>query len=220
MSLASVIQGIGNKTKSEVYTMTVGEIVELDREYNRAKKVLLLDEDKQTKYIDEDDEYIYNIPYIHTITEEFVFIPPYREGDKVIILFSHRDIDNLLENDGSEAIDEAVFDKSDAVIIGGVHLFDDTIELGDVEEGELCFKKRDDSVSIHIDNDNNIEVKTDGKIYLGEKDDAEAVPLGEQLKEWLDNHTHDYNWTLEGGSGVTSPPKEKSPELSEKVFNE
>ena len=219
MSLTSVIQGIGNKTKGEVYTMTIGEIVELDREYNRAKKVLLLDEDKQTKYIDEDDEYIYNIPYIHMITEEFVFIPPYKEGDKVIVLFSHRDIDNLLENDGSESLDEAVFDKSDAVIIGGVHLFDDTVDLGDVEEGELCFKKRDDSVSIHIDNENNIEIQTEGNVYLGDKGDAEPMPLGKQLKEWLDNHTHDYEWSSTGGSGATKPPKQKSPDLSERVYN-
>ena len=218
MSLASVIQGIGDKTKGEVYTMTIGRIEEVDRRYNRASKVLLLDEEQESKYNDVDSAYIYNIPFVSYSTSEFVMIPPFQKGDYVVVLFSHRDIDNILENSGSEGDGSGIFDKSDAVIVGGVNLFDAPITEPS-NDGDFTIAKRDGSLRINIDKESNIEIQTDGKIYLGDKDDAEAVPLGEQLKEWLDNHTHDYDWSSTGGSGVTEPPKQKSPDLSKRVYN-
>lgn len=218
MSLASVIQGIGDKTKGEVYTMTIGQIEEVDHRYNRASKVLLLDEEQESKYNDVDSAYIYNIPFVSYTTGDFVIVPPFKKGDYVVVLFSHRDIDNILDNSGSEGGGSGLFDKSDAVIVGGVNLFDTPIDLP-TSEGDYTIAKRDGSLRINIDKDNNIEIKTEGNVYLGDKDDAEPMPLGKQLKEWLDNHTHDYNWTSTGGNSTTEPPKSPSPELSEKVYN-
>ena len=218
MSLASVIQGIGDKTKGEVYTMTIGRIEEVDRRYNRASKVLLLDEEQESKYSDVDSAYIYNIPFVSYSTSEFVMTPPFQKGDYVVVLFSHRDIDNILENSGSEGDGSGIFDKSDAVIVGGVNLFDTPIAEPS-GEGDFTIAKRDGSLRINIDKESNIEIQTEGNVYLGDKDDAEPMPLGKQLKEWLDNHTHDYEWSSTGGSGATKPPKQKSPDLSERVYN-
>lgn len=59
------------------------------------------------------------------------------------------------------------------------------------------------------------------ELLLGGEGAEEGVPLGAQLKEWLDNHTHDvsYSWTSEGGGAtVTSaPPSAPSPDPSEVV---
>lgn len=218
MSLASVIQGIGDKTKGEVYTMTIGRIEEVDRRYNRASKVLLLDEEQESKYNDVDSAYIYNIPFVSYSTSEFVVIPPFQKGDCVVVLFSHRDIDNILENSGSEGDGSGIFDKSDAVIVGGVNLFDTPIAEPS-SDGDFTIAKRDGSLRINIDKESNIEIQTEGNVYLGDKDSAEPMPLGKQLKEWLDNHTHDYEWSSTGGSGATKPPRWKSPDLSERVYN-
>ncbi|WP_163538310.1 phage baseplate assembly protein V [Gracilibacillus sp. YIM 98692] len=46
---------------------------------------------------------------------------------------------------------------------------------------------------------------------------SEGVPLGNQLKQWLDNHTHDYSWTDAAGNDQTSKPNSPSPSVSEKV---
>ena len=218
MTLANILNTSLNDVKGQVYTMTIGELIEVDRELNRAKVVRLIDEAQESKYIDKDDEYIYDIPFVTMRTRDFVFIPPYQAGDRVVILFSHRDITNILDNKGAQA-DNANFDKSDAVIVGTINLFDEPINLGESNDGDIVLKKHDDSLSVKIDGDNNIEIKTDGNIYLGDKNEAEPMPLGRQLKEWLDNHTHDYDWTDSGGSSTTKPPKVSSPPLSEGVHN-
>lgn len=218
MSLANILNASLSDVKNQVYTMTIGEIVEIDREYNRAKKVRLIDEAQESKYVDKADEFIFDIPFVSMRTNDFVFLPPYKAGDRVVVLFSHRDITNILENKGANSIG-VQFDKSDAVIVGTVNLFDNPIDLQDTSEGDIVLKKHDNSLSIRIDKDNNIEIKTDGNIYLGDKDNAEKMPLGEKLKQWMDNHTHDYDWTDSGGSGTTKPPKQPSPPLSERVHN-
>ena len=54
-------------------------------------------------------------------------------------------------------------------------------------------------------------------LRLGGEDADEGVPLGKQLKEWLDGHEHPYTWTSGAGSGTTGPPTSASPDPSEVV---
>lgn len=54
-------------------------------------------------------------------------------------------------------------------------------------------------------------------LRLGGEDADEGVPLGKQLKEWLDGHEHPYTWTSGAGSGTTGPPTSPSPDPSEVV---
>lgn len=70
-----------------------------------------------------------------------------------------------------------------------------------------------DSVEIEI-NQGKVIIKAN-EILLGDTA-TEGVPLGNQLKAWLDNHTHEYTWTESGGNGTTSPPT-PSPEPSQVV---
>lgn len=54
-------------------------------------------------------------------------------------------------------------------------------------------------------------------LRLGGEDADEGVPLGKQLKQWLDGHEHPYTWTSGAGSGTTGPPTSPSPDPSEVV---
>lgn len=210
MSLASIFKANANEMLNQVYTMSIGEIIELDMQLMRASKVRLIDEAETGPYEDHGELYIYNIPLNGITNDSLIIVPPYKVGDKVTVLFSHRDITNILENDGSDPM-PTNFDKSDAVILGHVNLFTNPINVTDWEEGEMVIKAPNDNLTIKIDNDLNIEVKTIGNVYLGDKEETEPMPLGRQLKEWLDNHTH-----TNQGAGK---PVNNSPNLSERVHN-
>lgn len=56
------------------------------------------------------------------------------------------------------------------------------------------------------------------QLLLGGPDANEGVPLGLQLKEWLDSHTHPYTWTSGAGASTTGPPTSPSPDPSQVVF--
>jgi phage baseplate assembly protein gpV len=60
-----------------------------------------------------------------------------------------------------------------------------------------------ESVQIHVQN-GKATIKAN-EILLGDGA-TEGTPLGKTLKEWLDNHTHEYSWTDTGGSGTTGKP--------------
>lgn len=55
------------------------------------------------------------------------------------------------------------------------------------------------------------------KLLLGSSGASEGVPLGNSLKDWLDNHTHGGVAT---GGGTTSKPSSTSPSPSSKVLVE
>lgn len=57
-------------------------------------------------------------------------------------------------------------------------------------------------------------VITSPSLLLGSDQASEGVPLGQQLKKWLDAHVH----TLP--DGMTGPPTAPSPDPSKKVFSE
>lgn len=211
--LESLLSNFGDGLKGQVVTMTIGEIVEMDRSLNRAAKVVLKSE--PSIGIDS-DEYLYNVPIATFNTADYVLLTPYKAGDSVTVVFSHRDLDNILANEGGDAKNQS-FSKSNAVIVGGANLFTQKI-VGDWDDDDIVLAKRDGTSSIVIKSNNDIQVNTNGNIYLGDKGSTEGVPLGKQLKQWLDGHTHDYSWTSDGGNSTTSPVSNKSPEPSERVF--
>ncbi len=81
------------------------------------------------------------------------------------------------------------------------------------EDAYIEYNKQDKSLKIVTDGPVTIE---GGDIYLADGA-SEGVPLGDQLKSWLDSHAHDYTWTDSGGSGTTDSPDDPSPESSERV---
>ena len=207
MSLQGLFESFGGSLTNQIFTTTIGEVVEMDREYNRVKKLLIKKEEKLNIT---DDVYLYNVPIITHQNKDFVMLFPYKTGDKVQVLFSHRDLSNILANDGSDPNAEK-FKMEYALVIGAPILFDDPIaKVKDTEETDVVFAKRDGGASLIIKDNNDVIINSEGNIYLGDKDNAKE--LNKELKEWLDNHTHSNE-----GSGK---PNSASPAHSKKVFVE
>jgi len=86
-----------------------------------------------------------------------------------------------------------------------------------------------DGVIRIADNNNGTELKFDinsagdaiftlaSNLFLGSSGASEGVPLGNTLKDWMDNHTHS---GVVAGGGSTGKPNSSSPSPSEKVFVE
>ena len=207
MSLQGLFESFGGNLTNQIFTTTIGEVVEVDREYNRVKKLLIKKEEKIGIM---DDVHLYNVPIITHQSKDFVMLFPYKASDKVQVLFSHRDLSNILANDGSDPNIEK-FKMEYAVVIGAPILFDDPIaQVEGVEETDVVFAKRDGGATLIIKENNDVIINSEGNIYLGDKDNAKE--LNKELKEWLDNHTHSNQ-----GSGK---PSSNSPAYSKKVFVE
>lgn len=145
----------------------------------------------------------------------FVIRPPYKPNDIVLIVFADEDIENaLLSGDISEPNSTRVHSLDDAIVVGAIMPF--TKELPGEHADDLIIAKDDFSTKIVIKENGEIIIQG-GKVYLGHESAFEGVPLGDTLKEWLDEHTHPYTWTDPAGSGNTSPPSSPSPKPSEVV---
>lgn len=145
----------------------------------------------------------------------FVIRPPYKKGDIVLVVFADEDIDNvLLSGSVSEPNSTRKHSLDDAIVVGGIMPF--TTTLPNEHSEDLIIAKDDFTTKIVVKEDGEIIIQG-GKVYLGSEDAEEGVPLGDKLKQWLDNHTHPYTWTSSGGAGTTSPPSEPSPDPSEVV---
>jgi hypothetical protein len=155
---------------------------------------------------------ILNVPISPQQTGDYIIRVPYKKGDLVTVVFSQRDIDSILYGGGEQSTRMLGID--DAIIIGGINTYNNPLPEG--YEEDLLIAKKDFKSRIVIGKDNNITVETDGNIFLGDGA-TEGVPLGNQLKQWLDSHTHPYTWTDPGGNGFTSPPSSSSPSPSKKV---
>ncbi len=157
-----------------------------------------------------DDELtpILNVPIATHQTSDFIIRVPYKSGDLVIVVFSQRDIDPIMFGGGEQATH--TFGIDDAIIVGGISLFTNPLIAITADDEDFLITKKDYTSRIVIAKNGDIRAETDGHIFLGENA-TEGVPLGDQLKVWLDSHTHP---TPSGESGAPSGP---SPTPSEKV---
>ena len=210
MSLQALLEGFGGNLSNQIFTTTIGEVTEYKRSLNMISKLYIPPEEKLGI---KEGVTLYNVPVITHQNKKFTMIFPYEAGDKVQVLFSHRDLANVLANDGSEPRIER-FKMEYAFVIGAPLLYDDPVDpmIKNVEPNDFVFAKRDNSVRIIIKENNDVQIDTDGKLILGNEDTEERIPLGVQLKQYLDNHTH--------SNQGTGPPNQPSPEPSEKVFVE
>ncbi len=174
----------------------------------------------------------------------FVIRPPFRKGDIVLVVFSERAIDNVIY--AGEEADPGINRKhalDDAIVVGGLlpsvaKQEDGTaVELGlpDTNAADLVLGKEDFTSVLVMNSSGDIEaanaggsvkleaetgdviINNTGNVYLGGPAANEGVPLGDTLKEWLDNHTHHYTWGDTAGSGTTNPPDTLSPSPSQRV---
>ena len=139
----------------------------------------------------------------------FVIRPPYKKGDIVLVVFADEDIDNvLLSGNVSEPNSTRKHSLDDAIVVGGIMPFTTTLPNEHIED--LIIAKDDFTTKIVIKEDGEIIIQG-GKVYLGSEDAEEGIPLGDKLKQWLDNHVHPYS------EGTTESPSSPSPEPSKVV---
>jgi hypothetical protein len=150
---------------------------------------------------------ILNVPIAAHQTKDFLIRVPYAKGDLVLVVFSQRDIDPILYGGGEPSTRMLGID--DALIVGGINLF--TEPLPSVHSEDLVITRKDFSSKIVLKANNDVVIHTDAKVLLGDENAVEGVPLGDTLKEWLDNHTHPTP------AGESSPPSSVSPIPSKKV---
>lgn len=178
-----------------LYTAALGLIEKYDPK-GKADVLILPDKDLVTE-----------VPVATLQSSGFYIRAPYKKGDLVLVIFASRSIDGTMHGDPDSDISERTHDINDAVVIGGLNLFAEP--LPEANKDDLVLSKKDGKTRIVISNDSNVTIEAAGKVFLGDGA-TEGVPLGKQLKTWLDNHKHDNS-----GAGV---PTSASPAPSGKVF--
>lgn len=179
----------------QLHTALHAKIVKVDLQYMRADVELPL----------EGNPLLMQVPIATHQTADFVVRPPYKPGDEVLLVFSMKDIEPLLYGGGTPSRRQHALD--DALIVGGITPFTEPLPGSWSEhEEDFVIGKRDLTSRIVLTATGDVRVESSGTVFIGEGAE-EGIPLGTQLKDWLDNHTHD-------GGG---PPDQASPEPSEKV---
>ena len=158
---------------------------------------------------DGDKPMLIEIPVSFIKAGSFLIRPPYKKGDIVLVVFADEDIDNvLLSGNISEPNSTRKHSLDDAIVVGGIMPFTQTLPNEHIED--LVIAKDDFTTKIVVKEDGEIIIQG-GKVYLGSEDAEEGIPLGDKLKQWLDNHTHPYD------GGETQSPSSPSPEPSKVV---
>ena len=159
---------------------------------------------------------IQNVPVALPNTEDFYIRLPYKVGDIVVVIFSERRVDEIMNFGKDTATGKRKHSLDDGIIVAGINLFSNS----------LSSEHKDDLLIQNKNNNSKIVMKPSGEVIvdaelikLGQNAE-QGIPLGGDLKQWLDNHTHPYSWSDPGGSGTSSPPTEKSPEPSQKAVIE
>lgn len=192
----------------------MGKIEKFDGKTMKADVVPLVRTKNKAGEIEEVSMLI-EVPVSFLKAGPFLIRPPYKEGDIVLMIFADSDIENvLLSGNVSNPNSSRRHSLDDAIVVGSIMPF--TTTLPEEHLNDLIIAKDDFTSKIVIKENGDIVIQG-GKIYLGSADAKEAVPLGNKLKSWLDNHTHSYNWSDSSGNGVTKAPDSSSPKPSEVV---
>lgn len=157
---------------------------------------------------------ILSVPVSAPQTKDFIIRVPYKPGNIGFVVYSQSQIDGALTGGIGEESDRQ-FAIDDAIFVGGINLFTETMDADHADD--LIISKKDFTSKIVMKSDGDVVIHTDGNVLLGSEDATEGVPLGDQLKEWLDTHTHPISWTDPGGSGHSGSPTGASPSPSERV---
>lgn len=96
----------------ELYTCLIGQIERFDPVRMSADVVLLPDGDL-----------VIDLPVGIQQTSDFFIRMPYAVGDMVLVVFSQRDIDGIV-NSGDATPSRRMLDKNDGVVICGINPFD------------------------------------------------------------------------------------------------
>lgn len=156
-----------------------------------------------------DGDLVKSVPVATLQGGGFFIRSPLAKDDLVVVLFTKDAIDGIMHE--TDELSTRSHDLNDAIVLGGINLFSDPLPSD--EPDALVIGKKDMTSRITMTPDGNVTVEASGKIYLGDGA-TEGVPLGAQLKSWLDSHTH----TAPADGGATSGPTSASPSPSTGVY--
>lgn len=122
-----------NKLIGGINTCLIGVIENYDAETNKADVSL------------PDGELITNVPVGAIQTAEFFIRVPYTPGDYVLVVFSQRDIDGIM-NEGDETPTDRMLSLDDAIVVCGINLFNDPLPSNDLDK--LVIAQKDGAASI------------------------------------------------------------------------
>ncbi|WP_431810801.1 Gp138 family membrane-puncturing spike protein [Lysinibacillus capsici] len=128
-------------------TCLICEVLEVDMNLYKAD-VLPLNDPEATPILD--------VPFSFWQTEQFVIQVPFKQGDKVLVVCSQADIDPIMFGGGEAA--SRSFSANDALIIGGLNLFNTPIE--NENPNDVVIGTKDFSTKIVINADGGISVKS------------------------------------------------------------
>jgi hypothetical protein len=151
---------------------------------------------------------IIEVPVSFMKAGPFIIRPPYKKGDIVLVVFSERSLDYILQATPQDAKtgDGVRHRIDDAIVVHGIKL-DSEPDLPAEHASDLLIMNTQGTAKVVLTADDKV-IFEGVEICLG-SGAAEGVPLGTSLKQWLDSHTH-----VTGGLGV---PNSQSPEPSSKV---
>lgn len=156
--------------------------------------------------------------------EEVKFTRKHSYDDAVIVGGLKTEQEDDLPDEESESYYICNVDKDVKIYLNP----DGTVRIAnDKKQVEIVMEP--DGVIRIADNKNGTELKFDinsagdaifklaNKLFLGSSGASEGVPLGDSLKDWLDNHTHS---GVSTGTSSSGTPNSSSPNPSEKVLVE
>lgn len=147
----SSVHEVMNKQKDAILkginTCAICRIEKVDMQLMKADVVPLF-EDELTP--------ILNVPIAVHQTNDFIIRVPYKKDDKVLVVFSQRDIDPIMFGGGEQSVRMHGID--DALIVGGINLFTEPLPSG--HEDDLIISKKNLSTKIVITKDDEILLKS------------------------------------------------------------
>lgn len=210
-----IVQAMIDEKLNNLHTALICKIVKIDIEKMMAD-VKPLNKKKFKGQEPIDLPLIQNVPVALPNTKDFYIRLPYKVDDIVVVVFSERRVDEIMNFGKDVASGKRKHSLDDGIIIAGINLFSNS--LSSEHKNDLLIQNKNNNSKIVMKPSGEVIVEAD-LIKLGQNAE-QGIPLGSDLKQWLDNHTHPYSWSDSAGSGTSSPPTEESPEPSEKAVVE
>lgn len=185
-----LINSLKKEITKNINVSVIAKIIKINTNNTVNVKPLYKDSEKEMPIL-------VNVPLMQLSSGNIKIEIEQQVGDIVLLIVNDFDVENVLISGDAKEVNT----KRN-------HALDDAIAL----PFELITYNKNSSYTsvISVKQSGDIILKSNSKVYLGSDSASEGVPLGTQLKTWLDSHTH--------GSG--SAPDSESPSPSEKVVVE
>jgi len=163
MTKTSMTQFVSENIEENLMNMNtclICEVLEVDMNLYKAD-VLPKNDPEATPILD--------VPIAFHQTDQFTIQIPYKKGDKVLVVCSQADIDPIMFGGGEAA--SRSFSANDALIIGGLNLFNTPIQ--NEHPNDIVIGTKDFSTKIVINEVGEISIKSSK--FKVEADDIEFV---------------------------------------------